>query len=119
MKYSNCHKFCENIIPEIVGKFSSNSERMVAKEHLVKNMEYIFDSYKTDALIQKLEELGIPCGKIASMTDLINTPRFFEENYLKKMNHPELGEIVVPYEFVHFQKYKIEELKTAPDLEKK
>lgn len=81
-------------------------------------MEYVFNSYKTDELIQKLEELWIPCGKIASMTDLINTPKFFEENYLGKMNHPELGEIVVPYEFVHFKKYKIEDLQTAPNIEK-
>jgi len=57
--------------------------------------------------------------KIASMTDLIDTPKFFEENYLKKMNHPELGEIVVPYKFIHFNKYNIEDVKVAPSIQKK
>jgi hypothetical protein len=52
------------------------------------------------------------------MTDLIDTPKFFEENYLKKIHHPELGEVVVPYEFVHFKNYKIEDIKPAPDLQK-
>ena len=49
--------FCENIIPEIAGKFGSNAQRMVAKEHLVKTMEYVFDNYTTNELITKLEEL--------------------------------------------------------------
>lgn len=89
---------------------------MAAKEHLVKTMEYIFDAYKTEELVKKLEDLGIPCGKIASMTDLIGNPRFFEENYLRKVQHPELGEIVVPYEFVQFKKYAIEEVRLAPDI---
>lgn len=53
-------------------------------------MEYIFDDYKTEELVKKLEVLGIPCGKIASMTDLISNPRFFEENYLRKIHHPDL-----------------------------
>lgn len=112
-------KFCKNIIPEIAEKFSSNAQRMVAKEHLVKTMEYVFDNYTTDELISNLEELGIPCWKIASITDLIDTPKFFEENYLKKMHHPKLGEIVVPYEFVQFKKYKIEDITIAPDLQKR
>ncbi|MDD5213713.1 MAG: CoA transferase [Candidatus Gracilibacteria bacterium] len=111
-------RFCENIIPDIAGKYSSNSLRMAASEHLVKNMEYQFDAYKTDDLVKKLEDLGIPCGKIASMTDLIANPKFFENKYLSKFNHPELGKIVVPYKFVDFKSYEIEPLKLAPDLEK-
>lgn len=111
-------RFCKNIIPEIAGKFGSNSQRMVAKDYLVKYMEHVFDNYTTEELIKKLEGLGIPCWKIASITDLIDTPKFFEENYLKKMQHPELWNIVVPYEFVHFKKYKIEDLESAPNLQK-
>lgn len=112
-------RFCENIIPEIVWEFSSNALRMANKDHLVKLMEYKFDAYLTDELVKKLESLWIPCGKIASMTDLINTPEYFREWYLKKFNHPELGEIVVPYKFVDFKSFSIEELKLAPNIEKK
>lgn len=111
-------RFCENIIPELAWKYSSNQARMKAKDHLVKTMEYIFDEYKTSELQEKLENLWIPCGKIASMTDLIENTKFFDENYLKKINHPELGEIVVPYEFIQFKKYKIEDIKYSPDLDK-
>jgi hypothetical protein len=50
-------RFCENIIPEIAGKFNSNAQRMVAKKELIKNMECSFDKYTTDELIQKLEKL--------------------------------------------------------------
>lgn len=111
-------RFCENIIPDIAWKYSSNSLRMDAREHLVKNMEYVFDSYRTDDLVQKLEDLWIPCGKIASMTDLIANPKFFDNKYLSKFSHSELWEIVVPYKFVDFKSYPIEELKVAPDLQK-
>jgi hypothetical protein len=30
---------------------------MASREHLVKNMEYQFDAYKTDDLVKKLEDL--------------------------------------------------------------
>ncbi len=50
-------KFCKNIIPDIVGRFTSNALRMKSKDHLVKTMEYVFDSYRTDDLVQKLETL--------------------------------------------------------------
>lgn len=112
-------KFCTNIIPDLSEKYKSNQERMLAKNHLVKAMEYVFDNYKTDELVEKLENLWIPCWKIASMTDLINTPKFFEDWFLKKYNHKELGEIVVPYKFIDFKKYKIEDIKSSPEIEKK
>lgn len=50
-------RFCENIIPEIAGKYSSNAQRMAAKEYLVQNMEDIFNTYKTEDLVKKLEIL--------------------------------------------------------------
>lgn len=112
-------RFCENIIPEIAGQYSSNSLRMASREHLVKLMEYKFDSYLTDDLVKILEDLWIPCGKIASMSDLISNPKFFENKYLSKFSHPELWEIVVPYKFVDFASYPIEELKLAPEIQKK
>lgn len=111
-------RFCENIIPEIAGQYSSNSLRMASREHLVKLMEYKFDSYLTDDLVKILEDLWIPCGKIASMSDLISNPKFFENKYLSKFSHPELWEIVVPYKFVDFASYPIEELKLAPEIQK-
>lgn len=112
-------RFCENIIPEAAWKYSSNSLRMLSKDYLVKLMEYTFDDYKTDELVIKLENLWIPCWKIASMTDLINNKSYFDSQYLTKYKHPELWEIVVPYKFVDFKSYPIEAMKSAPDIQKK
>ncbi|MDD5769763.1 MAG: CoA transferase [Candidatus Gracilibacteria bacterium] len=108
--------FTKNLIPELFGKYNSNQERLDNKNYLISLIENVFLNYTKEELNKMLDDLGIPNGKINKMQDLLNDKILYENNFIKKLNHEELGEIVIPYEFIKYKSYKIEEIKKAPKL---
>lgn len=108
--------FTKNIAPELFWKFNSNQERLDNKDYLIDIIEKIFTSYTKENLSKILDNLWIPNWKINTMQDLLNDEVLYKNNFIKKIHHKELWEIVVPYEFIKYKSYSIEEPKKAPSL---
>ena len=109
-------KFTHNIIPELFWKYTSNQERLDNKEDLIKLMQEVFKKYTKEELSQILDTIGIPNGKINTLLDIVNDDTLYENKFIKKIHHKQLWEIVVPYEFIKYKSYPIEDITPSPDL---
>lgn len=76
--------------------FSCNADRLKNIQLLIKTIEDKFSNYSTDDLKKILDDLGVPCGKVMTMLDILNDKENFEEKLLKKINHEKLGNVVEP-----------------------
>jgi crotonobetainyl-CoA:carnitine CoA-transferase CaiB-like acyl-CoA transferase len=96
--------------------FWDNHLRLQNNSELIRIIEKRFSNNSTWELVIKLKNIKIPCSKVCNMKDLLEDEFLFEEKYLKKINHPELWECVVPYETIKFKNAKITDYKIAPKL---
>lgn len=108
--------FIKNLIPDLWWKFNSNQDRIDNKEYLVNAIEKILIQYSKEELNIILDNLWIPNWKTNTMQDVLNEDMFYKHNFIKKIQHKELWDIVVPYEFIKYQSYTIEDIKSAPTL---
>ena len=108
--------FTKNIIPELNWKYNSNQQRLDNKTLLISILENTFKNYSKEDLNKILDDFWIPNWKINTMQDLLNDEYLYENNFIKKINHKELWEITIPYEFIKYKSYNIEEIKNAPNL---
>jgi crotonobetainyl-CoA:carnitine CoA-transferase CaiB-like acyl-CoA transferase len=99
-------------------KYNSNQDRIDNKEYLTNCIENDFSKFDTETLIKKLDNIWIPCWKINYMSDIIENDFFKKEKYIKEILDPDLWKCVVPYEFIKYSNYKIEEIKNSPNIEK-
>lgn len=110
------HIFTKNIIIDLIWKFNSNQERLNNKNYIIDIIENTFKNYTKDQINKILDDLWIPNWKINTMLDLLNDENLYKNNFIKKINHKELWEIVVPYEFIKYKSYNIQDIKNAPSL---
>ena len=88
---------------------------LAQNEQYKKNMGRVKDMDKIDGIINDwtktlennaLDELndkfGIPSERIRDLVEVMNDPHMHERGSLQRMNHPEMGNIVVPHSPLRF-----------------
>lgn len=109
-------KFCEVFLPNCIGKYSWNMQRLEHKTLLTSMIETAFQQYNGDEISNKLDEVWIPKSKIRLMKDILADSELYQNNAIKKHIHPVLWECVFPYEFTKYKSYQINEIKNAPSI---
>lgn len=99
--------FCGFIWLEPDQIFGTNMKRLDQKDTLIEKIESIFQSYTTEQLSQMLQKAGIPCSEINTMKDILSNQQYFERNYIKTIDDPILWKVVVPFEYISLQHWKI------------
>jgi CoA:oxalate CoA-transferase len=82
--------------------FSTNILRIKNDSMLTQVIERSFSRYTVSELIPLLAAIHIPCSKVNSMSDVYNDSDNYSKGYVRKEQHPLLGECVVPGSSVRF-----------------
>lgn len=81
----------------------SEDKRFVTHTSRGKNMEELdliiedwTQTLKTEEILNKLAENGVPAGKIYSAKDIVQDPHYAAREMIISMQHPTLGELPIP-----------------------
>ncbi len=85
-------------------KFRTNAGRVVNLPELDDFLDRVLISHEKGALLQRLEELGVPSGSINNIAEVFQEPQVAYRGLLKRYRHPdgmEIPQVVNPYRFRH------------------
>jgi crotonobetainyl-CoA:carnitine CoA-transferase CaiB-like acyl-CoA transferase len=77
-------------------RFMTGESRVENRDVLVPLIEEITETREANYWVQKLSEKGIPVGAINPTDRLFTHPQVSHRNMLRKVEHPEIGEIQLP-----------------------
>jgi formyl-CoA transferase/CoA:oxalate CoA-transferase len=110
----------KNDQPKFMDKrFESNKLRLTNVDKLQEFIEKTFSYYTTLQIINRLQKIQIPAGVSKTMLDIIHDQDNYKLGLLKKINHPDIGEFVVPTGGIFFSNYQPETYQLAPQIPKK
>jgi len=93
------NRFC-NLVghPELAedSRFISNEARNNNWEELEPILEEIMARDNTAAWIEKLRSVGVPCGPINNIEQLVNDPQVLEREMIVEVEHPVAGNLKMP-----------------------
>lgn len=94
----------------------SNHERLQNNKYLTTILESVFKQYKATALVMLLQEIEIPCSKVNTMKDVANSKQNFSNGSLIKINHPRIGQCIIPGHAINFSIMEEAEISNAPQI---
>lgn len=93
------NRFC-NLVgrPELAedSRFISNEARNNNWEELEPILEEIMAKDNTATWIEKLRSVGVPCGPINNIEQLVNDPQVLEREMIVEVEHPVAGNLKMP-----------------------
>jgi crotonobetainyl-CoA:carnitine CoA-transferase CaiB-like acyl-CoA transferase len=75
---------------------ASNSERVSHRHELIETIETIFASWASADLLVRLEELGIPSGRVRSLDEVYQWAQTHSQGLVVEVVHDTLGRLVLP-----------------------
>jgi crotonobetainyl-CoA:carnitine CoA-transferase CaiB-like acyl-CoA transferase len=84
-----------DIDPDSPG-LASNPERVVARDRLIEIVEKAFAPWDSEALLVRLEELGIPAGRVRSMDEVYAWDQTSSQGLVVEVDHTNLGPLTLP-----------------------
>jgi crotonobetainyl-CoA:carnitine CoA-transferase CaiB-like acyl-CoA transferase len=76
-------------------RFVTNAARLANRDALKAELEAIFANYPLDDLIRRLEDAGVPCGRVRSIAEALNDPQVLAREMVVTIEHAELGDVKV------------------------
>lgn len=92
-------KFCEHINrPEwsTDERFKTNPARTDNHAELEPLLSELFSRKPTETWLEELEEIGIPCGPIQSIEQVVNHPQIQAREMITEIEHPDAGPLLMP-----------------------
>ena len=92
---SQFEKFCREVIerPDIPldPRFATNVKRAEHREVLLPLLDGLIRAMPRDVLLQRLDQLGIPSGKVAGLHEALSSERTRQGGLVQEMPHPVAG----------------------------
>ena len=92
-------KFCEHVgHPELIDdeRFYTNALRTENHESLFPILAEIMCRRTTDAWVEALEEIGVPCGPVNTVDKVVNDPQVLARDMIAEVEHDTTGTVQVP-----------------------
>ncbi|MCE2393354.1 CoA transferase [Candidatus Poribacteria bacterium] len=92
-------KFCEHVgHPELIDdeRFYTNALRTENHESLFPILAEIMCRRTTDAWVEALEEIGVPCGPVNTVDKVANDPQVLARDMIAEVEHDTTGTVQVP-----------------------
>ena len=92
-------KFCEHVgHPELIDdeRFHTNALRTENHEALFPILAEIMCRRTTDAWVETLEAIGVPCGPVNSVDKVANDPQVLERDMIVEVEHDATGTVQIP-----------------------
>ncbi|WDF33421.1 CoA transferase [Arthrobacter agilis] len=77
-------------------EFATNADRVGHRDLLIGVIEDAFSAYEAEALLEKLNEAGIPAGKVRTLDEVYAWDQVRSQGLLTSVHHPVLGDIDLP-----------------------
>ncbi|MBS7651868.1 MAG: CaiB/BaiF CoA-transferase family protein [Candidatus Bathyarchaeia archaeon] len=74
-------------------RFSTMDRRVENRGELIPILEKEFRKRPRDSWLERLRELGFPCGPVYTLDEVFNDPHVLSRGMLIEMDHPEAGKI--------------------------
>lgn len=81
---------------EKVEGFGSNAERVSRRAELIPIIEEAFAPYDSETLLAKLDEAGIPSGRVRSLDEVYAWEQVHSQGLVVDVEHPVLGKVSLP-----------------------
>ena len=91
-------RFCRALgLDELLGddRFATNHERVSHRSALIEAIERRTGELSVDALVEKLERAGVPCGPIRDLRQVFESPQARHMGLAQTMEHATIGTISV------------------------
>jgi crotonobetainyl-CoA:carnitine CoA-transferase CaiB-like acyl-CoA transferase len=92
-------KFCRQVLqrPDIVEdpRFATNVNRTKHRLELAPLLKDLIRTHPRDLLIERMQAVGIPCGKVAGLHEALTSERTQRSGLLRDMPHPVAGTTAV------------------------
>jgi CoA:oxalate CoA-transferase len=92
-------KFCEHVNhPELIDneRFHTNALRTENHESLFPILAEIMCRRTTDAWVEALEEVGVPCGPVNTIDKVVNDPQVLARDMIAEVEHEVTGTVQIP-----------------------
>ena len=94
-------KFCESDSirrPDLIAdeRFATNPARNENHAEVESILNGIFASKTTDEWLAELEEIGVPCGPIQRVDQVVNHPQIKAREMIVELDHPDAGPLMMP-----------------------
>lgn len=92
-------KFCEHVDrPELIDdeRFHTNALRTENHESLFPILAEIMCRRTTDAWVEALEAIGVPCGPVNTVDKVANDPQVLERDMIAEVEHGTTGTVQIP-----------------------
>jgi crotonobetainyl-CoA:carnitine CoA-transferase CaiB-like acyl-CoA transferase len=76
--------------------FASNAERVRNRAGVIAAVERVFAGYGAAELLQKLNDAGIPAGKVRSLDEVYAWEQVASQGLVVDVDHPVLGKVSLP-----------------------
>ncbi|NUS36499.1 MAG: CoA transferase [Pseudarthrobacter sp.] len=76
--------------------FASNAERVRNRAGVIAAIEEAFAAYGAGELLQKLNDAGIPAGKVRSLDEVYASEQVASQGLVVNVEHPLLGKVSLP-----------------------
>jgi crotonobetainyl-CoA:carnitine CoA-transferase CaiB-like acyl-CoA transferase len=88
-------RFCEAFGVEVDG-LETNAERVAERERVIEVVEQAFADWPAEALLARLDEAGIPAGKVRTLDEVYQWDQTASQGLLVEVEHPTLGALTLP-----------------------
>ncbi|WP_410623673.1 CaiB/BaiF CoA transferase family protein [Amycolatopsis sp. cmx-8-4] len=90
-------RFCAGfgIDPALPG-LATNQERVVRRDEVINLVEKVFSTWKAADLLDRLNSVGIPAGKVRSIDEVYTWDQTRSQGLLVDVDHDTLGKITLP-----------------------
>ena len=92
-------KFCEHVdCPELIDdeRFHTNALRTQNHESLFPILTEIMRRHTTDAWVDALEAIGVPCGPVNTVDKVANDPQVLAREMIAEVEHDTTGTVQIP-----------------------
>ncbi|MGD9123838.1 MAG: CoA transferase, partial [Desulfarculaceae bacterium] len=72
-------------------RFLRNQDRVANRDELTGLIEQALADWARDEVVAKLRQVGIPCGPVLDVGQVLEDPHVVERGVLQKWEHPQLG----------------------------
>ncbi|MDR5674184.1 Succinyl-CoA:mesaconate CoA-transferase or predicted acyl-CoA transferase/carnitine dehydratase [Halalkaliarchaeum sp. AArc-CO] len=99
--------FCEAIDrPDLadIDRFDANEKRVRNREELEPMLETEIRSFRTEELLDRLKERGVPASDVRDMSEVFADPQIEARGMCWTAEHPTAGEVSMPGSPMHFSR---------------
>ena len=77
-------------------RFTTNTDRVAHRSECVQLLGDIFRTETVSHWVSKIEQVGVPCGPINRVSDVVSDPQVLSRNMVVDIPHPNIPDLKVP-----------------------